>query len=577
MSRQLTMLCVCVCILLVALHAGCKQQPAELVILNGKLWVPGVEGSNGSSRTAVAVRGGKIVRLGSDDEIRGLIAPSTKVLDAHRATVTPGLHDAHVHFLSGSLSLSQADLSPAVSLEDVKRIIREFVAAHPSQSVIVGRGWVYGSFEGGLPTREQLDELVPDRPAVMRCYDGHTVWVNSRALATAEITRETADPDGGVIVRDAQGEPTGVFKESAQNLVDKVVPEPTKAEKLEALRDGIRHAHGFGVTSVCEAGVGLAELDLFETLRASQELDLRMAIALEGRKGMIDSDFDALDQLKKRFSQLSIGTIKLYADGVVESHTAALLSPYTNRPDSQGSPSTTPEDLSRIVAELDRRGWQIMVHAIGDGGIRMTLDAFEHAQIEQAQIEQAQNKNARPAGGRRHRLEHIESISQTDIDRLGKLGILASMQPYHANPNGNIFNVWAVNLGPERASRAWIWKSLQDRGARLAFGSDWPVVSIDPRLGMHVALTRQTLDGQPPGGFLPEQRLDLANVLDAYTKSAAYAQFAEDSQGSIQVGQYADLVIWDQDLFAVPIDKVHECEVQTTIFNGEVVYMRSAH
>lgn len=533
-----------------------RAQTADLIILNGQLF-----GAESSTATAIAIAKDRIIAVGTDAEISQRQDANTQRIDAHGATVTAGLHDAHVHFLSGSLSLSQIDLSSSDDLGEIEATIRTFVDAHPQQKVFIGRGWLYGSFPGGLPEKAMLDRLIPDRPAIMRCYDGHTVWVNSKTLEAAGITRDTPDPEAGIIVRDpSTSEATGVLKESAQNLIDKVIPQPTPSEKLAALRRGIEHAHQLGVTSVCEAGIGLAELDALETLRAAGELQLRYAIALEGKPRMTQAELDQLDELKRRFPKLDIHAVKLYVDGVIESHTAALLAPYANR-ETLGLPETNQADLNRVISELDRRGWQIMVHAIGDGGIRMTLDA----------LELAAKQNPAPATGRRHRLEHIESISPADIKRFGSLKIIASMQPYHANPNSNIFNVWAVNLGPERASRAWAWNSIGQAGGRLAFGSDWPVVGLDPRLGIHVALTRQTLDGQPAGGFLPEQRLPLNQVLQAYTSDAAYAQFADKQQGSLKVGQLADIVIWSRDLSKMPIDRVHTAEVEHTIFGGVVV------
>lgn len=542
-------------VLLCSISFPADAQTVDLIIVNARLF-----GADEPAVDALAVSGDKIIAVGRSSEITQLQSPSTQRIDARGATVTPGLHDAHVHFLSGSLSLSQIDLAASDDLGEIEATIRTFVDAHPQQSVYVGRGWLYGSFPGGLPDKRMLDRLIPDRPAIMRCYDGHTVWVNSKALEAANVTRDSPDPDGGIIVRDAAtGEATGVLKESAQNLIESVIPQPTRSEKLSALRQGIAHAHRLGVTSVCEAGIGLPELDALETLRAAGELQLRYAIALEGKARMTDEEMDQLDELKRRFPKLDIRAVKLYVDGVIESHTAALLAPYANR-DSLGLPETNPADLNRVITSLDRRGWQIMVHAIGDGGIRMTLDAME---VAAKQI-------PAPVAGRRHRLEHIESISAEDIQRFGSLGIIASMQPYHANPNSNIFNVWAANLGPDRASRAWVWNSIRTAGGRLAFGSDWPVVGIDPRLGMHVALTRQTLDGQPARGFLPEQRLPLKEVLEAYTSGAAYAQFAESQQGNLKVGQLADIVVWDRDLFALPIKKVQQAEVKVTIFGGKV-------
>lgn len=537
--------------------ANDDQAMADLVIVNGKLYRP-----HASPATALAIKGDHIVAVGSLSDIEKYMAASTVRIDAGQCTVTPGIHDAHVHFLSGSLSLTQIELGETETIAQIEAAVSAFVTAHPTQSVFQGRGWVYGAFPSGLPDRQLLDRLIPDRPAILKCYDGHTVWVNSKALQAAGITRHTPDPVGGIIVRDpSTGEPTGVLKENALKLVQNVAPEPSRDDKLSALRTGMATAHRFGVTSVGEAGIGLPELDLLESLRSADQLPLRFSIALSGRPRMLESEIDALDDMRRRYPQLDIGAVKLYADGVIEAHTAALLAPYANRA-TTGLPETSAEDLNRLIEELDKRGWQVMVHAIGDGGIRMTLDAFERAQ----QI------NAAPSRGRRHRLEHIESISQEDITRFAQLGLIASMQPYHASPNGNIFNVWAANLGPERASRAWAWKSIQDAGGKLAFGSDWPVVGLDPRLGMHTALTRQTLQGEPRGGFLPEQQLPLASVLDAYTRGAAYASFDEDRVGDLEVNQLADVVIWNNDLFKLAPAEVHTAAVVKTIFNGRVVY-----
>jgi predicted amidohydrolase YtcJ len=269
--------------------------------------------------------------------------------------------------------------------------------------------------------------------------------------------------------------------------------------------------------------------------------------------------------LKQRHAALPIGAVKFYADGVIEAHTASMLEPYANEAGT-GLPEYAPGDLNRIVAMLDRRGWQIMIHAIGDRGIRMSLDA----------IEAAARANAPPARGRRHRLEHIEDVSAADVARFGRLGVIASMQPFHASPNSNVLNVWAGNVGPERASRAWSWKSIRDSGGRLAFGTDWPVVGIDPRPGIHTALTRQTASGAPPGGFGAAQRLALREVLDAYTRGSAYAEFAEQVKGTLAPGMLADLVVWDRDLFALPVRQVKDASVVTTIFDGQVVYRKDA-
>ncbi len=560
MRRVFAILMAFTAVFAVAEQPNMDKGAADLIIDNAKIFRPR------SNHVALAIKSNRILATGTQAEINALIGPYTKRLDARGCSVTPGIHDAHVHFLSGSLGLSQVDLSDLDSIEAIETKIRSFADLHPNQLWVVGRGWVYGTFEDGLPNKALLDRMVPDRPAIMKCYDGHTLWVNSRALQAAKITSDTPDPEGGIIVRDpATGEPSGVLKEAAQTLMDSVLPEPTLSDKLSALRRGIAEAHRLGVTSVLDAGVDRQELELFETLRKAGELPLRFTFALTSRRNMSESDADQLTGLRKGFPELHIPAVKLFVDGVIESHTAVLLSAYANRPTSLGLPETSKDDLDRIVESLDRRGWQILVHAIGDGGVRMTLDAFERAQ----------KLNPMPANPRRHRLEHIESISKSDIDRFGRLGVIASMQPYHANPNSNIFGVWAVNLGAERASRAWVWKSIQDAGGQLAFGSDWPVVGLDPRMGMHTALTRQTLRGEPDGGFIPEQRLQLESILDTYTRGSAFAESAEDKKGTLDVGLLADVVVWDKDLFSLPIEKVHTAKVRTTIVDGNVVYQTS--
>lgn len=550
---RLLLLLICSC---VPWQAVAQTQVADFIIVNAKVYSP-----PNNFYEAIAIKKNRILAVGKRTDIEKLAGESTRRIDAAGNAVTPAFNDAHVHMFSGSESLQQVDLLDAVSLEDIGNRIRSFSVANPNKPVIVGRGWLYGFFQDGLPTRKQLDVLVSDRPAVMKCYDGHSMWLNSKALVVAGITRDTKDPENGIVVRDANGEPTGVLKEAAMSLADSVMPKLTSDERKEALRAAILEAHQLGVTSVQEAGIGLAELEVLDSLQRSGELKLRIYIALEGHPRMTEAEIDQLDTLRARFKKLSIGAVKLYADGVIEAHTAALLQPYANNP-ARGLPEFTQAEMNRVIEALDRHQFQIMVHAIGDGGIRMTLDAMEHTM----KVNLARTK------GRRHRLEHIESISKEDIPRFGQLGIIASMQPFHANPNSNIFNVWAANLGPERASRAWSWKSIQDAGGRLAFGTDWPVVGLDPIPGLHTALTRQTLDGEPKDGFIPEQRLSLRDALQAYTTGSAYAEFAESEKGRLEVGMLADVIVWDRDIFSVSTNEVKNARVLKTIFDGQVVF-----
>jgi hypothetical protein len=553
--------------LIAGLIVGAQREdgPVDLIVYNAKVYT--ADGA-GTFAEAVAVQGNQILKVGSNREIKRLRRMTTTVIDAHGGAVLPGFNDSHVHFIGGGLGLDQVNLLEATTLDEIGRTIREFAAAHPDRPWVTGRGWFYAPFPGGLPTREQLDAIVPDRPAYMECYDGHTGWANSKALALAGITRRTSNPRNGVIVKDARtGEPTGVLKEGARALIGKVMPPVTRDDRLRAIRAAIAHAHSFGVTSVQNADGRPEDFELYDDLRRAGDLRIRMYAALSIEPGFTDADADRFEEIRRRFPDdplLKAGAVKLVADGVIEAHTASMLEPYANRP-TRGLPNYRPADLARIVSMMDRRGWQIFIHAIGDAGIRGALDALEAAVAA----------NPAAARGRRHRIEHIEAVAAADIPRFGRLGVIGSMQPFHGNPSPNQIDVWAGNIGPDRASRAWAWKSIRDAGGRLAFGSDWPVVSIDPRIGINMALNRTTRDGLPAGGWLPEQRLPLAAVVDAYTSGAAFASFDEHRKGTLAPGMLADLVILSSDIFALPPEKVLDAEVDVTVFDGKVVYRRA--
>jgi predicted amidohydrolase YtcJ len=480
--------------------------------------------------------------------------------------VVPGLDDSHLHVISGGLSLQQAALGEARSLEDLQKAIREFAAAHPDRPWVLGRGWTYMAVPGGLPTRQQLDAVVPDRPAVMVAYDGHTSWANSRALKLAGITAETPDPDAGAIVKDPKtGEPTGALKESAQGLVRKLVPAWTREDRLAAVRAAVEMAHRFGVTSVQNAGAGAEDMALFDELRKSGALKLRVYSAMSVEPGFGEADADAIDRVRKTYGDdpvLKTGAAKMYIDGVIESHTAVMLAPYANRPVT-GEPIWKPEEFRRVITMLDRRGWQVWVHAIGDGGVRMALDAFE----------QAAAADPAPAAGRRHRIEHVETVDAADIQRFAKLNVIASQQPFHGTPDS--LGVWIPNIGNERASRGWVYGSILRAGGRVAFGSDWAVVSMDPRIGIHTAVNRTSLDGTPAGGWLPEQRIPMTAAIDGYTSGAAYASFDERRKGTLAPGMLADIVILSTDIFTAPPARFLDAKVETTIFDGKVVYTRA--
>ncbi len=554
--------------ILLACGAACEtspvvtEAPADLLVINGRVFTGD---DQGTIADAVAVTGHTIRRVGTSAELAAMRGPRTRVVDARGGTVVAGFNDSHVHFLSGGQTLGHVDLAGLTALTDVQDAIRRFAAADPGAAWVQGRGWLYSPFPNGTPTRAQLDAAVADRPAVMTCYDGHSIWVNSKALALAGITRDTRNPANGEVVKDpVTGEPTGHLKESAADLVTKVMPQPSAADRRAAVAAAVSHAHRVGVTSVQNAGGSLDDLALYEDMKGAGDLKVRMYLALSVDGETTAADADRMDAAWRRTGDdplLKTGAVKIYADGVIESRTAAMLAPYTTGQGS-GALNLSPAELDRVVTMMDGRGWQIQIHAIGDRAIRTALDALEHAA----------SASAAPARGRRHRLEHIETIDAADIPRFARLGIIASQQPMHvplgdmntARPTGP----WPDNIGPDRASRAWSWKSIHDAGGRLAFGSDWPVATLDPGQGIWLATTRRRPDGAPA------QSLPMADVVRAYTVWPAYASFEEQRKGTLAPGMLADIVILSADVLSRPPAEAGDVVVAATIFDGAVVYER---
>jgi predicted amidohydrolase YtcJ len=539
--------------------------PVDLIVINGQVY----SGEGDELAEAVAVRGNKVIRVGSNREIQRLRRAQTTVIDARGGAVLPGFNDAHAHLISGGLALDQVKLDDAKTVDEIKDTVRVWAEANPGRQWITGRGWYYQPFNGALPTRQMLDTLVPDRPAYLIAYDGHTGWANTAALKAAGITRATKNPAGGIIVRDPRtGEPTGALKETAMALMSKVAPQPTQEDRLAAIGAAIDEAHRLGITSVHDAGAPSTDLELYEQLRKRNRLTLRVYQALRVDGLLTEADLDELDRIRTRFADdpvLKTGAIKLVADGVIEAHTGAMLAPYANRP-TKGDPRFSPEQLTTIIGMLDRRGWQVMTHAIGDAAVRMTLDAYEAA---------AKN-NPLPERGRRHRVEHIETIDPADVPRFGKLGVIASFQPVHATPSPTPGDVWSTNIGEERAARGWLWNSIAKTNGPLAFGSDWPVMTFDPKMGLHVAVTRTTPEGLPKGGWLPAERLALRKAIQVYTRDAAWASFDEGRKGTLSRDMLADIVVLSDDIFSAPPARLTTTEVAVTIADGKVVYRRES-
>jgi predicted amidohydrolase YtcJ len=536
--------------------------PADILIIHAKVYTLN---QHAPWAQALAIRRGKIVAVGSDEVVGRMRGIGTRVIDAGGKLVLPGFTDCHVHFLSGSLGLARVNLESASNTAEIQTRLREYAVNHPGDSWILGRGWNYAMFAPAiLPDRQALDQLFPNRPVLLTAYDGHTGWANSKALSLAGISKDTPDPLNGAIVRDPQtGDPTGALKESAQRLVSKIVPKPSRVDKLMAYRAGIQWANQNGLTRVHSAGGDFEELELLDELRQSKQLSLRFYVSyFLNPPELRQEDIDAIESARKKFHDEWIDTnaVKFMLDGVVESHTAAFLEPYSDDLSLKGSLFWDPEKYKSAVADLDKRGLQLFTHAIGDSGIRTALDAYEFAKTNN------HTKDHRP------RVEHIEDISTPDIARFGKLGVIASMQPLHSYPDDDTLNVWARNVGPERAARAWLWKTIADDGGHYAFGSDWPVVTLNPFEGIQVAVTRETTDGKPPGGFIPSQRLTVAQAIAGYTLAAAYAGRREKTEGSLETGKLADIIIVDRNLLEIDPQNIHETNVVFTIVGGKVVY-----
>jgi predicted amidohydrolase YtcJ len=546
---------------------GLIVKPADIIVIHGRVYT---ENPKQPWAQALAIQGAKIVAVGDDTTIEKMRGMGTRVINAGGKLVLPGFTDCHIHFFEGSVKLSWVNLEEARNLGDIRTKLRTYAAEHPGDVWLLGHGWNYGMFEPGkLPDKKDLDDLFPDRPVSLEGFDGHTYWVNSKALALAGITRDTPDPPNGNIVRDpATGEATGALKELATDLIDRVRPPLARAEKLLALRAGMKWANENGLTRVHAAGGHFAsgdfeDLDLYDEMRRRGDLTVRMRIAyFLDPPALRPSDLEAIESARKKYSGewLSADEVKLRLDGVIESHTAAMLEPYSDDASLKGKPFWEPVNYNAAVAELDKRGLQLFTHAIGDYAVRMALDAYEKA-------EQRNHTH-----DRRPRIEHIETVAASDIPRFGKLGVIASMQPLHSYPDSDTLDVWARNTGPDRASRAWAWKSISDAGGHLAFGSDWPVVTLNPWVGIQTAVTRQTAEGTPAGGFVPEQRLTVEQAVDAYTLGAAFAGRREKTEGSLEVGKLADLIIISQNIFDINPHKIGATKVFTTIVGGHVVY-----
>jgi len=472
--------------------------------------------------------------------------------------VVPGFIDSHTHMTMGGLNLLAVDLRKTKDPADFTRQLAAFAKTRPAGNWLTDGAWDHEQWSPPLlPTREMLDPATGDRPACLARQDGHMIVCNSLALARAGITRATPDPPGGVIVRDASGEPTGVLKDAAMDAIGRVRPPRTRDELVEGLRAAMVHAASLGVTSVQDLPGDAGDLGAWQLLRGRREMTLRVNY----RPSL--SNWERARQMQasmKNDEWLRIGGVKGYADGSLGSTTALFFQPYADDPETSGVYAAEAIPLSRLeerVLAADKAGLQVEIHAIGDRANAEILDVFERVAGQNGPRD------------RRFRIEHAQHLRPADIPRFGALGVIASMQPYHAIDDGR----WAEKrIGRERCKTTYAFRSLLDARARLAFGSDWDVAPLSPIAGMDAAVTRRTIDGKNPKGWFPEQRIGVEEALRAYTATAAWAAFEEKEKGTLAPGRLADFVVLSHDILAIPAEEIVSTRVDVTVVGGRIVY-----
>ena len=529
---------------------------ANLILLNGRIWSG--DQSNSFSQ-AIAIEGNRITAVGSNEEVLAKAPAGSQRIDLKERLVVPGFIDNHVHFIDGGFQISRVQLRDAASPQEFARRIGEYAKTVGKGKWITGGEWdeqLWNPYQ--LPTRQMIDAATPDNPVFVSRLDGHMALANSMALKLAGITRESKDPPGGSIVRDANGEPTGLLKDSAMDPVWATIPSATTEERIAGAKAGLKEAARFGVTSFCD----MSGSEAYEDLRAYQALDRSGELTARVYLFTPISAFERLANanIEKRFGsdRLRIGALKGFADGSLGSSTAAFYDPFLGEPQNRGLTMKPVSDgsMRKWVIDADAKNLHIGIHAIGDRANDEILKIFESIPNHKQ---------------RRFRIEHAQHLNADLIKRFAAGRITASMQPYHAIDDGR----WAEKkIGHERAKGTYAFRSLLDAGAQLTFGSDWTVAPLNPLLGVYAAVTRRTIDGKNPGGWIPEQRISVEEALRAYTVTNAWAMFAEQSIGKITPGMFADVVVLSDDLFTIAPEKIEKVKVDVTIFDGRVVFTR---
>ena len=534
--------------------AGGPAGEPTIAVVNARIWTgdprrPWADG--------LAATGERLTTVGTSAEVKKLVGPSTRVIDAKGMMVVPGFIDSHVHFISGGFGLSSVQLRDARTPAEFIRRIKAYAATLPPGAWVTEGNWDHEQWGGELPRRDWIDSVTPNNPVWINRLDGHMGLANSAALRAAGVDATTKEVPGGTIVRDASGAPTGVLKDNAQSLVDRAVPEPPQEVTDRAVDAAFNYLAGNGVTSVHNMGTW-GDLAAFERAQRSGRMKTRIyaVVPLASWEQLRDT----VAARGRGDAWLHIGGLKGFVDGSLGSHTAAMLEPFTDAPNDTGLFVNPPADLYAWTSGADKAGLQVIVHAIGDRAIRTQLDIYERVEREDG------------AKDRRFRIEHLQHIAPADIPRVASLGVIGSMQPYHAIDDGR----WADKvIGPERARTTYAFRSLLDAGVRLAFGSDWFVAPATPIEGIYAAVTRRTLDGKHPDGWVPAQKITAEDALRAYTSGAAYAEFAEKEKGELANGMLADFVILDRDLTRIAPETIRDAQIVMTVVGGKPTYERS--
>ncbi len=539
----------------------CGAQAPDWILVNANIYT--VDARQPRAQ-ALAVRGERLAAVGSNEKVRALVPPggTTRVVDAGGLTVVPGLIDAHGHMLGLGQSLERLDLREAASPDEVARLVRKQAARRRPGEWIQGRGWDQNKWPGKeFPTHDPISAAAPENPVYLTRVDGHAGWVNRKALELAGVSAATADPPGGRLIRGPDGVPTGVLVDRAQGLVTSKIPTSGPRQIQDALARAAQECVRLGLTGVHDAGVSMEIITAYKELIAENKMPLRVYAMIRGPSATLDEYFQRGPEVNYGGGRLTVRSIKLGVDGALGSRGAALLEPYTDEPGNRGLITLAPSQMIQVCEHALERGFQVNTHAIGDRGNRIALDDYEAAFLGRKEYPR----------DHRFRIEHAQVLAPDDIPRLGRLGVIASMQGTHATSD----MPWAeARLGRERARGAYAWQALLKSGARLANGSDFPVEAVNPLWGFYASITRQDHAGQPAGGWFADQRLSREEALRSFTLDAAYAAFEERDKGSLEPGKLADFIVLSRDIMTIPPADVLKTEVVRTVVGGQTVWQR---